>query len=166
MPLPKPVKGQSFRALTLRGALLLPFGYLCIDRRAKTVKLDCSPSSGDTTSKSLTVSHVTLLVRPSIRKYPNGRRRAPLVTLRGALLLPFGYLRIDGRAKKVTWDTGNHSQVVSPDEGKQEGEEEEKRTKGSTCPCPSPSRGNRSDEEEKYEEEEEEEKDEEEEEKN
>ena len=97
----KPVKGQSFRALTVRGYLLLPFG---IGGRANKVTWNCSPSSGDTTSESLPVSHATVIARPSIRRYSNGRRRAPLVTLQGALLLPFGYLRIGGRANKVMWD--------------------------------------------------------------
>ena len=144
LPVLKPFKGQSFRALTVRGALLLlPFGYLRIDRRAKTVTLESLLLSGDTTSKSLPVSHATLLARPSIRRYQNGRRRAPLATIRGAVLLPFVY-RIDGRAKKVTYETGNDSRVVSPDEGELEGEEEEKRRKGDTCLCPSLSRGKHS----------------------
>ena len=108
----KPVKGQSFRALTIRDALLLPLGYLRIGGRAYKVTWDCSASSGDMTCESLPVSHLTLLARLSIRRYPKGRRRAPLATLRGDLLLPFGYLRIDGRTNKVTWDMGNDLRVV------------------------------------------------------
>ena len=92
--------------------------------------LDSPPSSGDTTSKSLTVSHVTLLARPTIRRYPNGRTRAPLSVARGAIFLPFRCLRIDGRASKVTCDTGNDLQIVSPDEEEQEGEEGKKGGRG------------------------------------
>ena len=51
------------------------------------------------------------------------------LTLRGpsrvTLLLPFGYLRIDGRKKKAVSETGNNLQVVSPGEEDQGDEVEE-----------------------------------------
>ena len=55
------------------------------------------------------------------------------LTLRGPsrvpLLLPFGCLRIDGRAEKVASETGNDLQVVSPDEEEDEEAQEDEKEK-------------------------------------